>query len=219
MEGKGFTMNFFVKRMSVNQAIFLEMLKDFNDFITSSILFLFQVISILLNVVNAVDLVDTLKKNSTGVRLLAFGSILHSINFTSKKASNFISAGTATNSGDSFGSFCGGNELDRSSRNLSFSFGVLIKDRGIENFPDVRKRFFFSKFLFVADIGDIECNITDNAKIKESADVSSLKIFVNFAFRIEGSISTEATPNIESFRVIGEDRNPKPRNFDIPNPA
>ena len=76
----------------------------------------------------------------------------------------------------------------------------MIEDRGSENFPDFGKRLFFRELLFVVKIGNIESNIANDAEIEESAGISSLKIFVVLAFRVEGRFSAEVTPHIELFQ-------------------
>ena len=89
---------------------------------------------------------------------------------------------------------------------MPFGFGVLVKDRRSEDFPDFRERFFFGNFLFVIKVRNIKNDIANNAKVKKSASIGSLEIFVVLALRVEGSVAADATPNVESFRVIGEDR-------------
>lgn len=158
MESERFADGLFMEKMPVNQAIFFEAIEDFFEFLPWNKFFLFDVISTLLNVVDAVNFVDVFE------------------------------------------------ERKRNGGNLPFSFSVLIEDRRSEDFPDFGKRFFISELLFVFKISDIESNIANNAEIEESASVGSLEIFVVLAFRVERRISAEATPHIEYFRVIGEDR-------------
>lgn len=95
---------------------------------------------------------------------------------------------------------------------MPFDFGVLVEDRRSENFPDFGERFFFSELLFVFKISDIESNIANDAEVEKSASISSLKIFVIFAFGVKWGVSAEATPHIESFGIIGNDGQPKARN-------
>ena len=214
MEGESFADGLFVERVPVNQAILFKMLEDFCKFVASTTLFLFETVGVLLDVVNAVDLVDTVKQDDTRVRLLTFGSFFHGVNFTSKEVGKFIGVNSATNSGNVLSGFCSVDENNRSSGNLPFGFGILIEDRWSEDFPDFRKRFFFRVFLLVFEVGDIESNVADNAEIEQSTSVGGLKIFVKFAFRVKGGISAETTPSTKFIRIVSDNRNPKTRDME-----
>ena len=88
---------------------------------------------------------------------------------------------------------------------MPLGFGVLIKNGRKTEFPNFGERFFFSKFLSFIGVGDIKSDIANDTKVKKSAGIGSLEIFVVLALRVEGSVAADATPNVESFRVIGKD--------------
>ena len=96
---------------------------------------------------------------------------------------------------------------------MPLGFGVLIKNGRKTEFPNFGERFFFGKFLFVINVRNIKSDIANDTKVKKSAGIGSLKIFIVLAFRVERGIAAEATPNIESFRVIGEYGQPKARDM------
>ena len=90
MEGEGLAMNFFVKGVPTNHAIFPETIENFFKFLPCDKFFLFDVIGTLLNIFDAVDFIDALKKDDVGVRLFAFGSFFHGVDFAGEETGEFI---------------------------------------------------------------------------------------------------------------------------------
>ena len=200
--------------MPVNHTVLLETAKDFAKFLTSGFLLSLDVIGVLLNVVDTVDFVNTVEENNTGVRLFALGGFLHGVDFASKKRSKFTGKSSATNGSHDTPLIAGSvKKFDRNGRNLPFGFGVLIKNGREPEFPNFRERFFFGELLIIVKVGNIKSDIANDTEIKKSAGIGGLEIFVVFAFRVERGIAADAIPNIESFRVIGKNGQPKARDM------
>ena len=133
-------MNFFVELMPANQAIFFKAEQNFFKFLPCDKFFLFDVIGILLNIFDAVDFIDALEEDDAGIRLFAFGSFFHGVDFAGEKVSEFIVMRATFQRSFSI-SFLGGVEkADGNSGNLSFSFGVLVENGRKAELPDIGKR-------------------------------------------------------------------------------
>ena len=95
MKSERFADGLFVKIVSVNHTVLFETVEDFAKFVTSKFSFFLQAIVVLLNVIDAINFVDTFEENGMGIRFFAFSSSLHGINFAGKKLSKFIAVKAA----------------------------------------------------------------------------------------------------------------------------
>ena len=75
MEVERLALDLFMKKMSFNHAVFFEPIKYFDEFVAGRFFLNLDITRVLLNIFNAIDLVDTFEENNSRIRLFTKSTV------------------------------------------------------------------------------------------------------------------------------------------------